>query len=245
MGIRHEQFQQFKGLIGDLNRAMILEYYSMSKNKNPIARRMPLEQEQLLYVLGQYTKFPAKIVSFLDLARESAAQTGWNEAEKELTRNMGEELGTRSHGITHYQMLLNGLQELCIDVLIIPTYSATEQFISAMTTAMKNSNPAYVAGAIYACESSAVPELEIVVDLTNSLFTQKGKIMSSEFKTFFELHLNNWEPGHEQGLQNNLALYIISKKQRNEFEYGFRDVMCTMDQWWNGLYKESLQLDKV
>ena len=57
-------------------------------------------------------------------------------------------------------------------------------------------------------------------------------------KSFFDMHISVWEPGHEQELYKACKNYVKTKEDLEEFEKGFKEVLSTMDVWWTGLYNE-------
>jgi len=214
-----------------LNKAMMDEYVAVNKDKNPIANAS-LNKEQVEYVIGQYTIFPKNITSFLYSAREKARDARWRDVDVELTRNLGEELGTETDCVPHYDWLLGSVKaDFDLDLSgTIPSLS-TNAFVKIMTSAMAKS-PSYVMGAIYACESSAVPELKIVRELVSPL------PKNSQLEVFFARHIGDFEVGHENKLRSACEFYVTTKEQ---FEQGFREVMQSMDDWWNGMYLEISQ----
>lgn len=261
--------ESFAELVESLNASMIEDYVAVNKQNNPIAIAMQSvhssEQEhlqQLCWAVEQYSYFPKYISSFLSMAKDAASNAGWDSAAAELERNIGEERGSRTNGITHYNMLLNGLRDEI--GLTIPAYdmcSATRAFKQEMTdcfTASKMLKPEtsetqittrehfveYAMGAIYANESTAIPELEIVIDIVNQLAIKKTGAQikyDGTLAKFFDGHLNVWEPGHESGLREAIQPYM-SKEGQDHFESGFRDVMQIMDRWWNGMHSELSEL---
>jgi hypothetical protein len=229
-----------------LNDSMMNDHVAVNPERNPISvRQQALSLEQLQYVIWQYTIFPRNIVSFLLIARDKARKSGYRNAGAELTRNIGEELGTESGGVSHYEMLLNGLNSIGMErkelwrdwVLHTKPSKATSRFLCDIRDVFAANDMAYVFGATYAIECSAVPELRIVKALVEKLcelFTGTGAIQDPAFKTFFDMHIGTWEPGHEEGLRK--VVEGIGKDRL--FEHGFRDVMVTMDAWWNGMDRE-------
>src|SRR3989338_4576011 len=154
-------------LTEELKSAMRTEYHSVN-SKNPVARGLKsISTQGLQNAISQYIFLPRNIVPFLYLARDKARADGWKEVADELTRNMGEELGTETNGVTHYDMLLKGLSE-GIDTTLecslreLQPSLATKVFIEGMEAIMNGSRAPHVLGGTYALESSAVPELGIV-----------------------------------------------------------------------------------
>jgi len=229
------------------------EYHSVHPEKNPVALAISeLSADQLQYVLSQYTIFPRNIVSFLTSVRDISRNAGFSEVANELTRNIGEELGTETNGVSHYDMLIRGLAEgvypadptLETYLRTLKPSEATRAFIDRTRKITEDQRAAYAIGGAYALESSAVPELVIVQNLVNELFTRvTGQPMQGGLlKEFFRRHLETWEPGHEQGLRETTAKYITSTEDHKLLEVGFRDIIITMDTWWTGLYKETRNL---
>jgi len=230
-----------------LSKLMITNHSAVSQDKNPVAQDLKnLTDAQLEQILFQYTIFPRNIVNFLCSVRDIAKSVGWESISTELTRNMGEELGTETDGVTHYEVLISGLSdELGVDLSeslrrLSPS-NATEKFISAIIKCITHKNAAYSVGVVYALECSAVPELYIVRDAINELILRKkGRTMSTPLLTnFFKGHLGEWEPGHEEGLRKTIGEYMVFESHTNDFSAGFEAVMDAMDIWWDGLYSEA------
>ena len=229
-------------LLDEMNKEMMENYIAVSKERNPVYINLrSLDKNQIIFSLVQYSIFPKNIVDFLMAARDKARREGWNEVALELTRNIGEELGTETAGVTHYKILASGIEKLTsTEIYSALPSDSTQMFIGSMKRIMGNEDPAYVMGAVYALESSAVPELQIVMDIVRIMSKQYAREMDFELKEFFAMHLGTWEPGHEDGLRRTAQKFIEEDKYA-DFSRGFRDVMKTMDIWWTGLYQEELQ----
>ena len=232
---------KFNERIDILNKSMIEDYVAVNSERNPIVVG-DLDQDRLANVLAQYTLFPANIVNFLYTARDNIRSHGWEEVDIELTRNIGEELGTESKGITHYELLLKGLdQTLGVYLKETSPSESTRNFIGDMKGNVGNENSAFVLGSVYAMECSAIPELEIVKGLIKDLARMKNgnRDLSPLLEGFFTDHIGDWEVGHEAGLRRASQKYIQNESQYLQFENGFKDTMTGMDRWWNGLSREA------
>ena len=232
-----------KDLFDNLNFEMLNDSASLNKNKNPVVLQLKtLEKKQLVYVVSQYSIFTKSVVSMLLLSRDTCRKNGMDELDTALTRNIGEELGTETDGVGHSKMLLIGLAEgTGIDASTENPSESTEVFISEMKKILSSQELCFVLGGSYALESSAMPELKIVLDIINKIFLDvKGfKIPSSTLlATFFEKHLNIWEPRHEDDIKKWSREKIKTDSEQALFENGFRDVVRAMDKWWRGLAKE-------
>ena len=231
----------FNELTEALNTSMMNRYVSVNKSKNPVfIDKDRLSVDELSYILGQYTLFTKNIVHFLYAARNTARAAKWKAVDVELTRNLGEELGTETDCITHNNMLILGIKETAkIDLNEIQPKSATQIFIDKMIDIMSNDNAGYSSGAAYAMESSAIPELRIVIELVKMLAAMENSIFSQRLEKFFDGHLNVWEEAHESCLKEACTAYVRSEDEHKSFENGFREVMKTMDKWWTGLREEA------
>ncbi len=250
----HKQF------LTELRIIMRDEYIAISKKKNPVSIHLDTATpEQLIYVLGQYSLFPKNIVSFLRTSQSIMGQYEWKHVQEELERNIGEEEGSQTEGIPHYDMLVKGIsEELGADLGYAPITDLEMElrslrpslsmatFIQRVPEIVGIADPAYALGATYALESSAVPELVIVRNTLEQAINQlTGFPMARDgyLGKFFGAHLRIWEPGHEAGLRKTSEEYIQTPQERKTFEQGFREIMKTMDTMWIGLYQESQQLD--
>jgi len=233
--------QNYDELMERLQTAMMNDYVAVHQGKNPLSINLPnISTNQLAYQLGQYVLFPRHIVLFLSAAQEKAKNAGWADVVSELERNIDQELGSETDGKPHYDLLIEGVNErLGIDLRRVKPSGATIQFTDNMLRATRSDDVSYVLGGTYATECSAVPELRIVVRAVKELFKRKESGELGPLLTvFFRKHLGDWEPSHEGLLREHLADYI-TPNQYTPFEQGFRQVMSTMDTWWNGIYEES------
>ena len=239
--------QTHKQLTDRLNKAMMDEYIAVSPTQNPLAQQLPkLDNLSLREVVCQYTIFPRSIVSLLSTARDTARECGWNEVDVELTRNIGEELGTETEGLTHYQMLVRGLEFVVMPYIArklsrLEPNKHTGQFIWQMDRVVSG-KPHDALGGTYALECSAVPELVLVkhaIETFHKRATGRDLAPRGSLMEFFDLHIGTWEPDHEEGLRETTAKYVTTEADQKLFEQGFRDVMETMDTWWTGLLDES------
>ena len=157
---------------------------------------------------------------------------------------MGEKLGTETDGKTHYQILVEGLEnELGVHVREVACSPATHTFVEGIRKSVGTQDIPYAIGAAYALESSAVPELEIVLEVVQTLSRmEQGRTLQPDgtLKRFFDMHLGTWEPGHEDKLRKAASEYVKTPDQCRAFEQGFRAVMGIMDMWWYGMQNESI-----
>ena len=246
--------------LASLRKVMRDEYLAVNRRKNPVAVNLDrTASDQLLYLVGQYTLFPKNIVSFLRSAQEVAGTNGWEMVCEELERNIGEEYGSKTEGIPHYDMLVKGLSsELGNDLGYAPAADlekklrlleplpAMGRFLTHIPKIVGNENSLYAMGGTYALEASAVPELVIVRMAVSKLIENSTGIPMARdgyLGKFLDAHLRVWEPGHEEGLRVTSAIYLSAPETGESFEAGFRETIKAMDTMWTGLYKES-QVDR-
>lgn len=227
----------FDELLKYLNQLMVEKYVAVDNQKNPIVQSLyKASFSQLVYVIRQYSIFPKELVSFTKSARSKALEANWLEVARELQENIAEELGSSTQGISHYDLLAEGLEE-GLNLLIKNTEPsiATLHLLESMQEVCSR-EAAYVFGAMYAIEATSIPELTIVMRIVEQLI--EGS-MPDNLRYFFDMHLNEWEPEHEKDLRETLACYINSTSFQ-QFEAGFCAVMEGMDLWWTELALESI-----
>lgn len=241
---------------------------SMVEDLNPVIERIKrneLSAANIESVLAQYSLLPAMIVEFLTTGASRLQE--WPHVKAELERNIGEEMGSRTEGLTHYAILKNGLlRELGLDVADVRAFSGTQAFLDSIRSGLRNQPEAYVAGMLYALETSAVPELMIVAKLVNEYATAIGSqppivlsgmsarkqidvsLMNDRYSlnVFFASHLWDFEVGHKKRLATTLSEDLpVSSTFLKQFDAGFSFVMRAMDEWWLYLSKEDTHADLI
>ncbi len=234
-------------MIESLKKSMVDDHIAVNRSRNPVYGKLGnIGKGRLSYVITQYTIFPRNIVSYLENVREEMKE--FDDVYDELERNIKEEKGSATKDIKHYDILTQGIKdEFGLDITIICPTPTTATFDMGMYEATFMSDDKYaIMGATYAMEATAVPELEIVKELTNELsrlFYKRG-IFSETLKGFFDIHINDLEIGHENGLRDACEKYVNDEKTQESFVNGFNLVMNTMDKWWAGLNRESEMFGK-
>jgi hypothetical protein len=226
----------FDELSKHLNQLMVERYSAVDQQKNPIIQSLYKARiGQLIYVIRQYSIFPRELVSFVKAARSSALEAGWLEIAKELEENLAEELGSCTQGVSHYDLLADGLEEaLHLPIKDTKPSIATLDLLQSMQD-LYNQEVVYVLGAMYAVEATSISELTIVTRIIEKLI---GGTMPPNLAYFFDMHLNEWEPEHEKELRIMLSRHI-NRQDFQQFEAGFCAVMQAMDLWWTELALEA------
>ena len=225
----------FDALSVHLNQVMTENHIAVNQQKNPIAKSFHRASfTHLVYIIRQYSIFPRELVAFTKIASKKAFEAGWLDVAWELRENIAEELGSSTNGISHYDLLAEGLEEgLQLPIKTTKPSRATWRLLDSLQIISRQS-ASHVLGAMYAIEATSIAELTIVMQLIDHLL--KGK-MPHQLRYFFEMHLNEWEPEHEEDLRKTLEQYI-DQTEFHQFKAGFCAVMTAMDLWWTELAEE-------
>ncbi|MBD2024067.1 DUF3865 domain-containing protein [Leptolyngbya sp. FACHB-711] len=228
---------EFNALTLRLCQTMSEEYVAVHAEKNPVVRISGAANvTQITCILQQYSILPKALVVLLEAMRNQASIAGWDVAMKELDDNLAEELGSKTQGIPHADLLAEGLETaLKVPIKAVVPSTATAALLERLE-AMTHQPIAYLSGAAFAVEATAVPELQIIVRMLNLLL--EGA-MPEQLRYFFEMHLNEWEPEHEANLRKAIA-HHLKPEHFKAFEIGFRAMLTAMDAWWSGLAAEAL-----
>lgn len=245
VALSHPGHDSFTRFVSETEAAMLNDFSALSMERNPVIEVADhFSFAQLAAVLEQYSNFPDNIVGFLKNAKASvgSGDARWDAVVDELARNIAEELGSDSGGVSHYELLRRSLrEEFGFEIGKVPVQSATRAFIATMGTLTSSSNPAFAAGAAFACECSAVPELRIIRALLKKVAACNGRADITEgggLDEFMKRHLDVWEVGHRDGLVEACRQHITTPELQTHFAAGVRAVMDCMERWWTDLRKE-------
>ena len=244
---------------GELKR-MLRAHRSLQFETNPVGMKLKAggDTAWARAVLGQYSFLPRRIVELLGLAVRGMVG-GWPEVEKELKRNIGEELGKETAGISHFNILKRCFkEELRLDVDTVPLGEGTSSFLCQVSEALRKDSRAHIAGVVCALEDSAILELEVVAKIINSyaelaghrslpiqLAALRNKSRLPQIRQrdagnlsledFFVLHLLVFEQLHSSELYKTVAPYILSESDFNDLVTAYEWTLGQMDLWWTAL----------
>ncbi len=103
-----------------LRGAMMREYDAVHRRRNPVAAALvSIDTASLAYVLAQYTPFPRAITTFLGNVRDTARAQGAHEIADEMEENIGEERGSGTEGVPHYDILIGGIARKASEYLTL------------------------------------------------------------------------------------------------------------------------------
>lgn len=231
---------------------------AFDEQRNPVLARIkhnPVVARNVAQVLGQYSLLPATIVEFLKIGEDRLFQ--WEAVREELQRNIGEELGSRTKGQTHYEILKTSANRelglLLSDAVPTPD---TDKFLNQIRQDLFVRPRSYAAGMLFALEASAVPELTVVAHVINKYAEAIGNVenpitLSEQdwknasdpsghytLNSFFAAHLFDFEVGHKDRLAETLEKHLKSSDEIVGVQEGFESVLCIMDHWWDNLAAE-------
>jgi hypothetical protein len=238
--------------------ASLQSHSSMNEEQNPVLSHLRTEgasETDLEFVLAQYSLLPARIVEFLSVGASRLQQ--WSSVKGELERNISEEMGSRTEGLSHYAILKRAvLRELGLNVTSVEPVVSTDRFLNSVKSGLLERPESFVAGMLYGLEASAVPELTVVAKLINEYARTLGldepinlsglNARSNAEETpvgdkyslnvFFSSHLWDFEVGHRKRLASTLIQDLPSSPADIQYlESGFEYVLAEMDKWWGSL----------
>lgn len=152
----------------------------------------------------------------------------------ELARNIAEERGSRTGGVSHQDILTQSLKaERGISLHEHPWSDWTIGFLHSIDVLISRRGRAFVAGIIFALEASATPELLLVKRFLEFL----PKIGSGDvLEKFVDSHVDDFEPSHRDNFAQVTAPYLADGTlDWTEFARGFLVTCDLMDTWWTGI----------
>ncbi len=222
----------------------------IAPQRNPI--REVTTPEGILHVLGNFKEFTFVIPGIL--IRAQAALASSPDVYTELDMNIREELGHMNvpdalripveallrRTPTHYDLLCYYLQtQYGFEAADFEPNDATLRFIRKVMSYFRyNISFAYAAGAAYALETSAILELQTLELKMRELSQLKGLVISfdtSPLKQFIDMHVAVIKQDHSDGLINALEKSNRITEERHglrTFEFGFKQMVETMERWW-------------
>ena len=241
-----------------LNRSLGCCHPSMSDERNPvlvIIDGQEIEIGKIRDILAEYSLLPGRIVEFLSTGMSRVRM--WPDVTRELERNIGEELGSRTNARSHYDILRDALlNELQLDVSDMTPSCGSARLLRSLRDGLTVEPPAFVGGVLYGLEASAIPELTIVAQAINAyarlrdfqtdpidlvrLTTPTEENNHRDYKelslnSFFAAHLKDFEVGHRDGLAKAFGECITLSHDVSNFEAGFEHALEAMDEWWEFL----------
>ncbi|MEM7087354.1 MAG: DUF3865 domain-containing protein [Bacteroidota bacterium] len=230
-----------------LDKEMLANYTCVNPNQNLFIKNLQsLTKHQKIAAILQYTHLPKTIISIFVDSIYVLDFHGFYNLVTELRINIREELGEFANGANpknirapHFSLLRSIiLKDMNLDIHQSAAEKYTHQFLLKLKQCVNRDNPYYVSGVVYALESSAITELQIVKRLIQDILSPRT--LSARFTFFFDSHIGPIETGHKHDLQENCLEYLTSDIHRRHFESGFKDVLEIMELWWDSMYHSLL-----
>ncbi|HEX7331521.1 MAG TPA: DUF3865 domain-containing protein [Pyrinomonadaceae bacterium] len=243
---------------------MLKRHAAFDEQRNPVLTRIkpkPVVAQDVAKALGQYSLLPATIVEFLKIGESRLFE--WEAVREELQRNIGEEMGSRTEGQTHYEILKTSAnRELGLLLSDAAPTPDTDKFLNQIRQDLFVRPRSHAAGMLFALEASAIPELTVVAHVVNKYAelignvenpitlsehdwkNTRGPVSHYTLNSFFAAHLFDFEVGHRNRLANTLEKYIQTSREMIGFQQGYESVLCIMDQWWENLAAEICGIDR-
>lgn len=203
-----------------------------------------LTEDQLIYILKEHTVFSKQNTIFLEQGMLRAQEI--EELSAELKRNLDEEIGLdEDHGEHHYLLYVDGIRkDLQLDTANHTPSHATCAFIGSMLDLSTSYSVSKICGAIYASESVAIPELEIMKDITQRYAEKSGATSLKRLNHFYDMHLSGVEQAHRDGLSEIVFDYKRNGMKPDEIMEGFEGAINSMLVWWESI-NSSIREEKL
>ena len=202
--------------------------------KNPVAKNLKTFSEKgLVELIQQYAHFTNRAIKYLLECR--IRQYKWKILSDEINYNIQEELGSKTSGVPHLEMMRQGFTEIGIETDNTRMYVSTLKFLNKMDDIFSSGSMGYIAGALLAFESVSVHEfdiLDMVLKRYESLTDKKSETAYLYVNGHKKFEIDH-EKGLETALENYIDLYTI-----NDFLAGYEDIIHTMEMWWKEMAQE-------
>lgn len=230
-------------------------------SKNPILQLDEMDDQNIKKTLINYQEFIFRIIGILTNARNYLGT--WKEVKAELGINIAEESGRKSlpdslkylcerlgRPAKHSEILvLTVSEQFGLNITKGEIIPATHEFLYRLENCFRIDpmfpplREEYSAGVVYALETTAIPELEVLEILVRRLekiLPGPVSLENSSLYAFLKLHLDVVEQDHSDGLVNAMASHINTPERTTAFENGFDYVVEIMEKWWTDLTKYAI-----
>lgn len=197
-----------------------------------------LDATDLRFLLCEHTIFSKQNVVFLEQAHRRTAAVA--PLADELKRNLDEELGhDEAHGEHHYMLYTRSLRdEAGVDVTGYRPTSNTCAFMGRMLELSTAARLETICGSIFASETVAVPELDLMRRVAAAYAERAAGRAPSDMPRlmhFYDMHLSGVEQAHRDGLAEFLRDHARYGLDLGVLSRGFEAALTGMATWWSGL----------
>lgn len=232
-------YNNFDEALTALKTLLKTSFSALQVNTNPVVSLLDnASTKQVGFAIREYSAFSyAAIHMLLDA---SLRNHDWKLLQEEIIRNINEEKGDETKDIPHLEMMRQGYKtDLGIETDNYQPCAITQGFLQKMNFIFKDTDNAFVAGALMAFEGSAIPEFVILDKIVNA-YRQKSNLPTRDTPDLTKLYIDGhkeFEIGHEQGLIDAVKPFINEKNMPNMVK-GYCAVCATMNTWWEQLATE-------
>jgi len=234
--LRYEDLAyELEKLIGD-------KYGALNTDTNPAITNLEHWQEDdIKFLVKEYSGFSNDSIH---LFHDAMIRLEWSGVKEEVERNLSEEMGVLTNGVPHLELMRRGYkQELGVETEGVEYSSCTETLLNRMRRIFRNSNNAYLCGALLALEATATFEFKGVEKILRALKyrTDGGEIAADSLTGEYILgHVSdapageNPEDDHYAGMRAAIGSYITPDKNIDLIK-GFVSVCTALNAWWENI----------
>ncbi len=227
--------RELEKLIGD-------KYGSLSTDTNPaITNLAHWQEDDIRFLVKEYSGFSNDSIH---LFHDALIRLEWDGVKEEVKRNLSEEMGALTNDVPHLELMRRGYKyELGVETEGVEYSQCTEALLTRMRRIFRNSNNAYLCGALLALEATATFEFKGVEKILRALKHKMdgGEIAANSVTGQYILgHVSdspegeNPEDDHYAGMRSAIGSYISAEKN-NDLVRGFVSVCTALNSWWENI----------
>lgn len=219
-------------------------FKSLNTATNPVVVNLPdWEEEDVKFLVKEYSGFSNESIHmFLD----ANIRLRWKDVKEEIDRNVGEEMGVRTQGIPHLELMRHGYRdELGVETDGVEYSLPTVGFLNKMRDIFRSPDNAFACGALLAFEATATFEFKGVEKILRRLKALQGGEIAADSLTgiYIAGHVSdegagtNPEDDHYDGMRKSIGKRI-NRDNAEAFIRGFAAVCTALNVWWEELATE-------
>jgi hypothetical protein len=216
-------------------------YGALKTDTNPVITNLPnWDIEDLKFLVKEYSGFSNESIHMF---HDASIRLRWDGVKTEIARNVAEEMGVLTDGIPHLELMRRGYrEELGVETDNVEYSACTHGFLKRMRAPFRNSNPAFVCGALLAFEATATYEFKGVERILRTLKERQGGQIENNSVTgqyilghVADVHASeNPEDDHYAGMRTAIGKYI-TPENASDLIRGFVTVCTALNSWWEQL----------
>ncbi len=205
-----------------------------------LSRLTTLPSDRLEWLIMEHYQFSFANCSLLQSAMQCATALDEQGVSRELKRNLLEEDG-------HAPMYKQGMLDIGTDVSRRQPFAPTSGFLATLQE-LSAAGPSCALGAIYATETAAIFEHQLLNAVCGELCGRRG--IPYEGSLISHFHFIHLDGGVEQGHKDGLAVFVDqagrplprthAQFDHDEVRAGAFAAIDAMTHWWDALLAEVL-----